>query len=65
MTAMQKPIKFIVELDGDNKTRMTILSFADKLLEEEKQQIINVWIAEDNPLQKQMAEKYYEEITKE
>jgi hypothetical protein len=65
MTAMQKLIKFIVELDEDNKTRMIILSFADKLLEEEKQQIINAWIVEDNPLQKQMAEKYYKEITKE
>lgn len=62
---MQKLIKFIVELDADSKTRMKILSFADKLLDEEKQQIINARIAEDKPLQKQMAEKYYEEITKE
>ena len=65
MTAMQKLIKFIVELDEDNKTRMIILSFADKLIEAEKQQIINAWIADDNPLQKKMAEKYYEEIAKD
>ena len=35
--------------------------FKQNYMEMEKQQIINAWIANDNPLQRLAAEKYYNE----
>ena len=35
--------------------------FKQNYIEMEKQQIINAWMANDNPLQRLAAEKYYDE----
>jgi hypothetical protein len=35
--------------------------FKQNYIEMEKQQIINSWMANDNPLQRLAAEKYYDE----
>ena len=38
--------------------------FKQNYMEMEKQQIINAWIANDNPLQRLAAEKYYNDTYK-
>ena len=56
-TAMQELIDWI-ECDNDNNV-YDITDFAKELLEKEKEQIIEAWIATDNELQRLAAEEYY------
>jgi hypothetical protein len=63
MEKQQTAIDWLInELDYE-----TISKFDKKLLqakEIEKQQIIDAWIADDNPLQKLKAEQYYNKTFK-
>ena len=58
-TAMQQLIDFLRENRDAECLHLAAISKAKILLREEKQQIIDAWIATDNPLQRMAAEKYY------
>jgi len=64
MEKQQTAIDWLInELDYE-----TISKFDKKLLqakEMEKKQMINAWIADDNPLQRLKAEQYYNETFKQ
>jgi uncharacterized protein YlzI (FlbEa/FlbD family) len=60
-TAMQELIEFIESTNNTPHVNLTIMDKAKKLLEKEKEQIINAWIATDNKLQRLAAEQYYNE----
>ena len=58
-TAMQELIEFIESTNNTPHINLTIMDKAKKLLEKEKEQIMNAWIATDNKLQRLAAEQYY------
>lgn len=64
-TALQQFIKWGDEMLKKNPhTRLSFAEAIDKaeqLLDKEKEQIINAWMAENNELQRLAAEYYYEE----
>jgi len=55
-TAMQD---FIEQLENNKHLESDWEDFKNKLLEKEKEQIINAWMATDNILQRLAAEEYY------
>ena len=62
---MQELIEFIESTNNTPHVNLTIMDKAKKLLEKEKEQIINAWIATDNKLQRLAAEQYYNQTYKQ
>jgi len=60
-TAMQELIKWANQYQGKMISADQVILKAYKMLEKEKEQIINAWIANDNELQRLAAEQYYKQ----
>ena len=60
-TAMQELIEWAKDKDMSDTmiSPQDLLDVINPLLEKEKEQIINAWIATDNKLQRLAAEQYY------
>jgi hypothetical protein len=58
-TAMQEAIKLVKEYNNRKIPYNVLLGNLELLLEKEKEQIIDAWIATDNKLQRLAAEQYY------
>jgi hypothetical protein len=63
-TAMELALARIELMKDINPDSIHWEMFKQNYVEMEKQQIINAWMAKDNPLQKLAAEKYYNETYK-
>jgi Asp-tRNA(Asn)/Glu-tRNA(Gln) amidotransferase A subunit family amidase len=60
-TVMQELIKWANQYQGKMISADQVILKAYKMLEKEKEQIINAWIANDNELQRLAAEQYYKQ----
>ena len=60
-TAMELALARIELMKDINPDSIHWEMFKQNYVEMEKQQIINAWMAKDNPLQRLAAEKYYDE----
>ena len=63
-TAMELALARIELMKDINPDSIHWEMFKRNYVEMEKQQIINAWMAKDNPLQRLAAEKYYNETYK-
>ena len=63
-TAMELALARIELMKDINPDSIHWEMFKQNYVEMEKQQIINAWMAKDNPLQRLAAEKYYNETYK-